>query len=101
MPWQWRLIKLTKFKQQCVKLRIWNNDLAWIAGRGHFDIMEDMDVRQGLSNLYPLQPKISATFLTLCRWQKIFENIYPEWKFAIACHTGTILIAAASGGIVG
>ena len=32
---------------------------------GHSYISEDMDVRQGLSNPYPLQTKISAKFWTL------------------------------------
>ena len=36
-------------------------------GEGHSYIVEDMDVRQGLSNPYPLQTNISAKFWTLCR----------------------------------
>ena len=32
---------------------------------GHSYIMEDMDVRQGFSNPYPLQSKISVKFWTL------------------------------------
>ena len=36
-------------------------------GGGHSYIIEDMDVRQGLSNPYPLQTNISAKFWTLSR----------------------------------
>ena len=36
-------------------------------GGGHSYIMGDIDVRQGLSNPYPLQTKISAKFWTLRR----------------------------------
>ena len=36
-------------------------------GGGHSYIIEDMDVRQGLSDPYPLQTNISAKFWTLCR----------------------------------
>ena len=32
----------------------------------HSYIIDDMDVRPGLSNPYPLQTKISAKFWTLC-----------------------------------
>ena len=42
-------------------------------------MIKDMDVRQGLSNPYPLQPKISKKFEPFAdKWRKIFENMYPK-----------------------
>ena len=43
---------------------------------GHSYIIEDMDVRQGLSNPYPLQRQNFGPFAN--KWRKIFENIYPK-----------------------
>ena len=48
-------------------------------GGGALYIIEDMDVRQGLSNPYPLQTNISAKFWTLCRQMaKLFRSIYSK-----------------------
>ena len=41
--------------------------LVTYSSGGHSYIMEDMDVRQGLSNPYPSQTKISANIWTLPR----------------------------------
>ena len=48
-------------------------------GGGHSYIIEDMNVRQGLTNPYPLQTKISAKFWTLVDMQTNggkFSEIY-------------------------
>ena len=44
--------------------------------RGDSYIMEGMDMRQGLSNPYPLQTKISAKIWTLRR--RMAENFRPK-----------------------
>ena len=50
----------------CVCVCVWGGGGGG-GGRGHSYIMEDMDVRQGFSNPYPVQTKISAKLRTLRR----------------------------------
>ena len=42
-------------------------------------IIEDMDVRQGLSNPYLCRPEFGQNFAPFAaKWRKIFKNIYPK-----------------------
>ena len=64
-------------------------DYLRAGGGGHFYVMQDIDVRQELSNPYLLQTKISAKFLTFYRHGgKLFENIHlktPENELLPVC----------------